>query len=78
MDPKSIKPESGEDPYSYGFSEFQKEIVQELGRIYTALEYIATNRSFTLSDKGRVNMRRVQASLQKIRLRLMDHFKGMK
>ena len=78
MDPKSIKPESGEDPYSYGFSEFQKEIVQELGRIYTALECIATNSSFTLSDKGRVNMRRVQASLQKIRLRLMDHFKGMK
>ena len=48
------------------------EMVTQVSIVYTSLEYIIMKEGMKLSDSSRINMRRAQADIQKLRLKLLD------
>ena len=48
------------------------ELVAKISGIYTSLEYIIMKDGMKLHDSSKANMRRSQAEIQKIRLKLLD------
>lgn len=54
----------------------QYEIIMIVSHLYTALEHISRHDAKYLTDAGRANIRRTQSEIQKLRLKLLDHFKS--
>lgn len=47
-------------------------MITQVGTVYTSLEYVIMKDGMKLSDNCKANMRRAQAYIQKLRLKLMD------